>query len=309
MLPRIRPNRFLAFSIALLLAVSVTRAAAPTEAPANTGVRERMLRMTEFLDTMLPGVLEQNNVTLHFRPKFSDLRNHEFIRFPFELRYGLTDRWELRGGLSPFVPNPINRGREHRWGPGEIKLAALRDLDCPLGFFDATTLGFETRIPLGDPPAAINDHFTHLKPSLTAARKLRSWRATTLYTNISYDRSIDLTHRDPGPAGVERRNVIEVAPGLLFKPGEFGWFGEYRLRRIQNDAGRHLAHEFQAGSIWDVPLARTEKWNLPGKWQVELAYRVDLEEGRDRDHGVSARVNWRTTLREVLQHKRASAAR
>jgi hypothetical protein len=304
--PPRRPARWLA---TLLLAAAVAVAADP--APTAAGrVRERMLRMTEFLDTMLPGVLEENNVTLHFRPKFGDLRDREYLRFPVELRYGLTDRWELRGGLVPFTPNPINRGREHRWGPGEIKLGALRDLDCPVGFFDDTTLGLETRVPLGRPPVELNDHYTHLKPSVSAARRLRAWPDTTFYANLAYDRSVDLTHRAPtAPGAVERRNILEAAPGLLYKPGELGWFAEYRLRRIHNDAGNHLAHEFQAGTIWDVPLARTEKWRLPGKWQVEFAYRMDLEEGRERDHGVSARVNWRTTLREVLQHSRTPAAR
>ncbi|MBL9190181.1 MAG: hypothetical protein JNK23_22055 [Opitutaceae bacterium] len=300
------------FTLLLALLVLPAGPAIAAEQPASSAgerVRERMLRMTEFLDTMLPGVLEQNNVTLHFRPKFSDLRDHEFLRLPFELRYGLTDRWELRGGLSPFTPNPFNTGREHRWGPGEVKLAALRDLECPFGFYDETTLVLETRIPLGTPPAAISDHYTHLKPSFTAARRLRTWPSTTLYTNLAYDRSIDLTHRDPSPAGVERRDVLEAAPGLLFKPGELGWFAEYRLRHIFNDEGNHLGHKFQAGTIWDVPLARTEKWKLPGKWQVELAYRVELEEGRERDHGISARVNWRTTLREVLQHGRAKTVK
>jgi hypothetical protein len=71
-------------------------------------VRERVLRMTEFFDTMLPGVLEQNNITLHVRPKFSDLRRSEYMRFPMELRYGLTDHWELQGGIVPFTPNPFN---------------------------------------------------------------------------------------------------------------------------------------------------------------------------------------------------------
>ena len=295
------------FSALALLLLAVGAKGAPAEPLSATDrMRENILRMTDFLDTMLPGVLEQNNVTLHFRPKFSDLRDNEYMRFPFELRYGLTNRWELRGGLVPFTPNPINRGREHRWGLGEVKFGARRALDCPLGFFDETTVGVETRIPLGHPPVVLNDHYTHLKPLLTAARTLRSWPSTTFYANLSYDRSFDLTHRDPtAPGAVERRDVLEAAPGLLFKPGEFGWFAEYRLRRIHNDFGNHLGHEIQAGSIWDVPLARSEKWNLPGKWQVELAYRVDLEEGRERDHGISARVNWRTTLREVLNHGRA----
>ncbi len=296
------------FSTLALLTLTAGAADAPTEPfSATDRMRENILRMTDFLDTMLPGVLEENNVTLHFRPKFSDLRDNEYMRFPFEMRYGLTSRWELRGGLVPFTPNPFNRGREHRWGPGEIKLGARYDLPRPVGFFDEATAGVELRIPLGHPPVELNDHYTHVKPSISAARTLRTWPSTTFYANVSYDRSFDLTHRDPtAPGAVERRDVLETVPGLLYKPGQLGWFAEYRLRRIHNDWGNHLGHEVQVGSIWDVPLTRSAKWNLPGKWQVELAYRVDLEEGRERDHGISARVNWRTTLREVLNHGRST---
>ena len=272
-------------------------------------VRERVLRMTEFFDTKLPGVLAENNITMQLQPKFSDLRDREFMRFPVELRYGLTDRWELVGGLVPFVPNPINRGRQHRWGPGELKLGVRHDVGRSLGFFDSTTVGLETRAPVGRPPAVLNDHYTHVKPFVSAARTLLTWPSTTFYTNAAYDRSVDLTHRAAPPAEVVRRNIIEFAPGLLYKPGEFGYFAEYLFRHLREENGARLGHEAQFGAIWDVPLARTAKWSLPGKWQLNLAGKAGKEEGRDRDVGISARVNWRTTLREVLEPTKALPAR
>jgi hypothetical protein len=167
------------------------------EVTTSDRVREQVLRMTEFFDTNLPGVLQEHNMTLHVKPKFSDLRKYEYWRFPLELRYGLTDNVELQGGIVPFVPNPFNRGAQHRWGPGEIKLGAKYDIGKSLLFFDDTTLGVETRAPLGHPPVELNDHYTHLKPFVSAARTLRVWPSTTFYTNLSYDRSVDLTHRDP----------------------------------------------------------------------------------------------------------------
>lgn len=288
--------------------------AAPATAPAQNlstvdRVRERVLRMTEFLDTMLPGVLEENNITLHFRPKFGDLRDEEYIRFPLELRYGYTDRLELRAGVSPFTPSPLNTGRDHRWGLGEARLGGRYDVGRTFGFFDETTAGLETRIPLGKPPVDINDHYTHVKPFLSAARSLRAWPSTTFYLNLAYDRSIKLTDRAPPPPEVVRKHIVEVAPGLLFKPAQFGYFAEYRFRHISEPGDPHLAHQVQFGTIWDVPLERSEKWRLPGKWQLEVAYRVEHEEGRDTDHGISARVNWRTTLREVLNHGKAVMSR
>lgn len=289
-----------------VMALAFAGSASAADPTTSDRVREQVLRMTEFFDTMLPGVLEEHNMTLHLRPKFSDLRNYEYWRFPFELRYGVTDRFELQGGLVPFTPNPFNKGREHRWGPGEVKLGARYDIGNALRFFDDTTLGFETRIPLGRPPVELNDHYTHLKPFVSAARKFRRWPSTTFYANVAYDRSVDLTHREPSSVPVDRRNIVEVAPGLLFKPSEFGYFAEYRFRHIRDDYGWHLEHEVQFGTIWDIPLTRTEKWRLPGKWQLEMAYKVSHEEGRETDHGVSARVNWRTTLREVLEHTKVS---
>ncbi len=308
-MPLLQSLRLNAFGLAALLVAAVAVRAAPAEPAARSTtdrVRERVLRMTEFFDTMLPGVLEENNITLHFRPKFSDLRNNEYMRFPLELRYGLTDKWELQTGLVPFTPNVFNGGRDHRWGPGEAKLGTRYDIGNTLPFFDETTVGFETRVPLGRPPIKLNDHYTHVKPFVSAARNLRMWPSTTFYANLSYDRSVDLTHRSPPPAAVVRANIIEVSPGLLYKPSELGYFTEYRFRHICEDQGWHLSHELQFGTIWDIPLSRTEKWRLPGKWQLELAYKLGHEEGRGSDQGVSARVNWRTTLREVLAHGRAA---
>jgi hypothetical protein len=301
-MPHLQSRLLSACVLAATLLLASGRAFAASQPSAADRVREQVLRMTEFFDTMLPGVLEEHNMTLHFRPKFSDLRDYEYMRFPMELRYGLTDRWELQGGFVPFVPHPFNRGRDHRWGLGEAKLGARYDLGRSLGFFDDTTIGFEARIPLGRPPVEVNDHYTHLKPFVSAARKLRMWPSTTFYANLAYDRSIDLTHRSPPPPEVVRRNIIEAAPGLLYKPSEFGYFAEYRIRHIREDYGWHLWHQVQFGTIWDIPLARTESWKLPGKWQLEVAYKISHEEGRETDHGISARVNWRTSLREMLEH-------
>src|ERR1041385_6311726 len=118
--------RFLSISCLALLLFSSSSASEPSTAPdtANTAERLRrgVLRMSEFFDTMLPGVLQEHNVTLHVTPKFSDLRDHEFVRYPFELRYGASQNVELSGGLTPFSPQPFNRGRDHRWGLGEAKL-------------------------------------------------------------------------------------------------------------------------------------------------------------------------------------------
>lgn len=301
-MPRI-PRFILAFVLAatgVALNAAPADPTAPGPPPASASVRERVLRMTDFLDTILPGTLGAKNLTLHFTPKFSDFRDREFVRYPVELRYGATDRLELTGGITPFAPNPINSGRNHRWGPGEIELGARYDLPWRLLFYDKATIGIQNRFPIGKPPIELNDGFTHVVPWLATSRTLRSIPYTTFYTNFSYDRSVKLTHREGPPAGVVRRHIAEIAPGLLYKPGEFGYFIEYRFRHYQLPDSSHLGHEIQVGTIWDVPLRRSAAWHLPGKWQIEVGYKFDAEQGYRHHQGLTARVNWKTTLREVL---------
>ncbi|MBI4624310.1 MAG: hypothetical protein HY736_13980 [Verrucomicrobia bacterium] len=307
-MPRLRfPSILGAVSALMALDGAVFAATAPD--PRTVSMREQVLRMTEFFDTTLPGTVGKRNMTLHFTPKFSDFRHREYVRYPFEVRYGIGERWDLSGGIMPFGPNPFKSGQDNRWGPGEVKLGLRYDLGALLNFFDATTVGFETRIPVGKPPTPLNDHYTHVKPFASAAHTLGIWPDTTFYANLSYDRSVELSHRGEPPPDVMRRNTIEVVPGLLFKPGQFGYFAEYRFRHIAEETDSHLAHEVRLGSIWDVPLARSEKWRLPGKWQLELAYKVSAEQGQDLVHGVATRVSWRTTLREIFSGTNGNTAK
>lgn len=302
---------FKPFNLRALLALCMWVITSPVFAAETVdGVRGQILKMTDIFDTVLPGTIGKRNMTLHFTPKFSDFRDREYVRYPLEVRYGLAERWDVSGGVTPFAPNPFNSGQDHRWGPGELKLGLRYDLGARLKFFDDTTVGFETRVPVGKPPTPLNDHYTHVKPFVSAAHTLLQWPDTTFYTNVSYDRSVELSHRGEPPPDVVRRNVLEVVPGLLFKPGEFGTFAEYRVRLISEEADRYLAHEARIGALWDVPLARSEKWRLPGKWQIEIAYKHEItgEAGRDLDRGLAARVTWRTTLREVLTGSNGKAA-
>ena len=277
--------------------------------PPKTDLRywmmEDLLKMTEFLDTTLPGTLKKYKLVFSISPRAADARTGEFIRLPVQLRYGLGDRWEIYGGLTPFCPNPINSGKQHRWGLGEGKTGVRYNWGHWGKLFDQVTIGIEGRTPLGTPPYDLIDYYTHVSPFINTSRPLPI-KYTTLYTNIGYDRSMDTPYRAPAPPppDIVRRHVFAITPSVLYKPGEFGAFVEYHWRHIEDQViGTHLGHEIKAGPIWDVPLWRTQSWGLPGKWQVELAGRLTYEQGSSASHGVSLRVRWRTTLREVFTKK------
>jgi hypothetical protein len=126
--------------LALLIAAALGGSALAADAStAGARVREQMLRMTDFLDTMLPGVLDEENITLHFRPKFGDLRDEEYMRFPLELRYGLTNRVELRGGT---IHGRAPLTAEFRAGGDDGWIRGLREGELTGRKFSAASLTF-----------------------------------------------------------------------------------------------------------------------------------------------------------------------
>jgi hypothetical protein len=271
-------------------------------------MREDLLRMNEFFDTMLPGTLKKYNVVMEFTPKFVDFRDHEYVRFPIELRYGVRDRWELYGGWTPFIPNPFNSGDDHRWGTGFALLGFRHDVGSFFGLYDQVTVGLETRAPLGQPPLFLIDRYSHIRPFILAARKL-PWPHTTFLTNYSYDRAVDTPGRGTPPAELPRVHLAEVAPSVLYKPGELGGIAEYTYRYFQSDEAHHFGFEYRVGAVWDVPLVRSQAWRLPGKWQMELSYKISDEQGVGESRGIAMSVRWRTSLREMLYYNPSNPLR
>ena len=87
-MPRLR-FPFILRAVSALIALGSATFAATAPDPRTDNMRERVLRMTEFFDTTLPGTVGKRNMTLHFTPKFSDFRDREYVRYPFEVRYGI----------------------------------------------------------------------------------------------------------------------------------------------------------------------------------------------------------------------------
>lgn len=259
-------------------------------------VRDEVLRMRDLFDVRLPGALGSKNLVFDFEPKAGDLVRRQFVRYPFIVRYGLSPKWEVYTGLTPISPNPFKSGKDHRWGLGMATLGVRHDSTLEDCYFKQISYGVESQVPLGEPPVDLIDHYIHVKPYVTVSRPLESLKKTTLLTSVSYDRSFDSTSRENVPPEVKRRHIFEVAPGLFYKPSEFGYLAQYGLQWIDEPDGLHLAHTGKVGILWDVPLARSERWSLPGKWQFELAYRCTAEEGYDFEHGAVARVKWKMNL-------------
>jgi len=277
--------------------------AAPPKADTRYWMQEDVLKMSEFFNTTIPGTLKKYKLVFGFSPSGSDARKGEYIRMPMTLRYGLKEGWEIYGGLTPYIPSPINSGIEHRWGTGEGKAGFRYDWGNWGKLFDHVTVGIEARSPLGTPPLTMTDYYSHIVPFINTSRPL-PWKAATFYTNFSYDYPFDTPRRELVPWAVRTR-TIAVTPAILYKPGEFGIYAEYGLRFYDHRLlGYTLGHEIKAGPIWDIPLWRTRSWGLPGKWQIEYSVRYTIDQaGNPNSNFNSIRVRWRSTPKEVFSKK------
>ncbi len=270
-------------------------------APVAVGKYIGDLRLTDFFDTRLPGTLKKYNLELSFSPRLGDFTKREFIRYPVELRYATSDKVEVYTRMTPFSPNPFDEGEDHRWGPGSVELGVRREFELPKMFYQKISMGLGWRLPLGNPPVDLIDHYMHLRPVITGVRQLEAYKSTWLITTISYDRAYWGHRREEIPAEVVRRHVIELTHGLVCKPGEWGWFSDYTIRHINEPVGYRLGHQIRGGVIWDMPVAKSRRWGLPGKWLVELGPKLEKEDGYDPDFGVLARVRVKTSVPEVMR--------
>jgi len=258
-----------------------------------------MLRLTELLDTRLPGILGVDGAVLRLQPRLGDLRDRDYLRLPLELRRGIADRTELALGITPFTANPFRRGPDHRHGLGELRLELRRELRLPAGSAWRADAGLEARLPLGRPPAALNDGFAHLTPNLALSRPWPGWPEALGYAVVRHDAGLPYPARSAEQRGARRRWDATAAAGILYQPGAWGSFLEHQLRRVGEGGNSFSAPESRVGVVWAVPVARSRAWGLPGTWRAELAYRrvhVARPEAEFRS-GLVTRVRWNLGLR------------
>jgi hypothetical protein len=207
-------------------------ALAASPAPSPGPWESRLLRLTELLDTRLPGLLGGEGVLLRLQPRLGDLRDRDYVRLPLELRRGIAERTELALGVTPFTANPFRRGPDHRHGLGEGRVELRRALRLPPGSAWRADAGLEARFPLGRPPAALNDGFAHLSPNLALSRPWPGWPDALAYAAVRHDWGLPYPARSAEQRGARRRWDATAASGILYQPGAWGSFLEHQLRWV-----------------------------------------------------------------------------
>jgi hypothetical protein len=262
-------------------------------------VHDELYYLSEFFGVRLPETLGKYNLALNYNLKFGDFVRRDYLRFPVTLSYGVTERTDLLLGMTPFSPNPFRSGDDSRWGPGLLRTGVRHNLERPLFGFHQTSLGLDVVMPLGRPPIELADHYGRLRPSITFSRNLERMPDTRFLLGLVHDHSFSVPYRAENPAFF-RTNVTEISPGLLYKPGNLGYLAEYTLRFLDEETGDRIGHVYTVGLLWDVPEKYVPRF-LPGRWRVDVGYRLTDEDERDLHHSVHTRVHVRFDFRQFMR--------
>ena len=264
----------------------------------------RMVR--DFFGRRLPGTLERYKLSLDYTPKFGDLVNREYIRFPLVLSYGLTDRTEVFEGFTPFTPNPFRPGEDQRVGLGLFRTGIRHEIDGIGNLVDSILFGLEVKVPLGRPPLDLADYYGRFRPSVTLAREVPGHPDWLLLLNLMHDRSFSVPYRNQDEDFL-RVNKSEFSPGILYQPNELGYLLEYTYRALDEETGFRKAHVYSFGLLWDVPNRRVPRL-LPGEWEIDTIYRLTDEDERSIRHSLDVRVKVRFDFPQFFREVRRNGA-
>ncbi|MEM9159363.1 MAG: hypothetical protein AAGB46_09965 [Verrucomicrobiota bacterium] len=253
----------------------------------------------EFFDTLfnteLPFTSEESDWQLHLSPKFKDIIDEPFIRFPMEMRYGFSPYTEGSIGYTPFIGNPFDSD--------PIDSSGYLDLGfkhrAPTFINDSWELayGLSARLPVDEIPTdSVRDNFARYQPYAVVSHRFHSKEPWNWYLNLSYDQ-IDrdpfrLARRDPKP-----NSLVITRPGIIFGPkGEWRYSLEYEYKTDRFDGGESNGHALIPGVTW-FPDHEKRQFPIPGEFDLGLTLRYNIQQLPEDNHRsdlrVSLRVRWR----------------
>lgn len=261
------------------------------------------LRIHGVFDSALPGTERRNSLRLILHPHFGDLHQHEHLRIPFGLRYGLSDRLEVTGEMEAFV----SHGLKHTAFLGDAGFSAWHvGAKYQLGEIGRTgwivAVGFDFTRPMGAPPREITDGLKHISPYVSFSRRLESAPAWRVFWSLGHDeiRATSL------PLSLRRNELgadaSTISGGFLRESGAMTY--TFETAWSSSRLGGKFDHNVltvRPGFVWVVPPRYT--FGDGGRWVLGAGLR--LSEGPDGfDVGVSTklRVNfnlrgwWRRTM-------------
>lgn len=264
-------------SVVMSTAISAQESEVSDVSSVSVGTGEKVGSLSETFNVELTHTQLQNEYELSFDPHYWDTIDRDYVRVSVGMRYGITDRWEVRSRVGGFVGNRLEGqtdssfselivGTKYRWNRG-----------LPVSWESA--VGIDVRFPIGNPPSDLSDDVVHVRPFFAVTRKLGGAHELEFFGNISYDMSLSsIDLRDP-IAGEFLEDFISVTPGLTFPVDSLRLTFQATLASSELNGGDETNLWLASSVLWTLPKAIQEK--LPGRWDIGLGIQYGLLDAED----------------------------
>jgi hypothetical protein len=242
-------------------------AAAPAPVAANGGPPSLTSRIPGLFEIDLPKTELPGNIRFIFQPSFRDLISKDYLRIPLEFRWGVNDHFELNSDIETYSDHGLHGGQSRGYGFSTLHFGAKYAWLEWLKPTWATSVGFNSSIPVSRPPLELTDGHNHFTPYIVFGRQLGWMPGLSGFIHASAD--FVSTSSTPGNFGRNQphSHSLTLTPGLLYdrKAWHYTLEVDGTTTRVIGK-GDHDFLTIRPGVIWDLPRQLT--FNARGRWLV-----------------------------------------
>ncbi len=261
-------------------------------------------RITGLFDIDLPQLPPPGTFRLHFDPHFGDLLHRSYLDISTGVEWSCTDFLQFRADADAFGTHGFRRGPSH-FGISELHLGGKYLFREFLRPDFATSVGLNTDLPVGHPPADFTDGHNHFSPYfILQHHSPRRPRLTTFAgANLDFVTSA-------GTAGAFGRNEphhhsLALNTGIVYDLGQLKWTLQTTGQTTAVIGGGRAEHylTIRPSVLWYVP----KRYTFHGKtqWIVGLGARAVW--GPDgTEFGTSTRLQADVTFSQAVDRLRSA---
>jgi len=259
----------------------------PLASAQDGDVEPREQPIQEVFQTGLVYTQERGELQLSYISRFSRGKDHSSVQTPFNLEYGITDRWQVELEWNAMSRRTAT-GEEATSGRGDLNIGTQYSFMNIRRSNFHSAVGFEVTVPTGSVKKNLSEGFIEYEPYLIVARDFPKLNHMQIFSQVG----VGFVQRAHGQ--VAAADQEPAAHKFNFNVGTFMPFrhlvftGEFNLTTNRwNNNGREREMYATPGLVW----------RLPRSWEIGVGAPVGLTADSDNFGAVIKVVYEFNTLR------------
>lgn len=261
--------------LSLVLSAAAQAQEAPPTAAASPAAEDKSLtKISGIFDTDLPKTARKGSVRLLIHPHLGDFTSRNYVRVVPGIRWGVNDHVELSTLVEAYLDHHLKGGSPGN-GIGALQASAKYAFSQWLKPDYDSSIGINTRIPVGQPPLDLTDGYNHYTPYIVVSRKSPAIAGFTYFGNFTLDIMVKSS-----VSGVFRKNDPHSS-SMIFGAGfvvdrfpyHYTLESGYQTTAVVGKDNQQFI-SIKPGFAWDLPRRLT--FNSKGRWLIGVSFKVTL---------------------------------